>query len=90
MSGSPPELVDAAGRAAVSAAGRLVAPPRGALVFSCTGRIQALGAQLRAEAEAISSALAGAPVAGFYTYGEFARVTGATGFHNATVVVLAL
>ena len=27
---------------------------------------------------------------GFFTYGEFARVTGSTGFHNATVVVLAL
>jgi hypothetical protein len=32
----------------------------------------------------------GAPVAGFYTYGEIARTSGITGFHNQTLVVLAL
>ena len=32
----------------------------------------------------------GAPVAGFYTYGEIARTHGVSGFHNQTLVVLAL
>lgn len=31
-----------------------------------------------------------APVAGFYTYGEIARTSGMSGFHNQTLVVLAL
>ena len=33
---------------------------------------------------------AGGPVAGFYTYGEIARTHGVNGFHNQTLVVLAL
>jgi hypothetical protein len=40
-------------------------------------------ARIRAHAD-------GAPVAGFYTYGEFARTRGVNGFHNQTLVVLAL
>jgi hypothetical protein len=32
----------------------------------------------------------GAPVAGFYTYGEIARTHGVSGFHNQTLVVLAV
>ena len=32
----------------------------------------------------------GAPVAGFYTYGEIARTRGMSGFHNQTLVVLAV
>jgi len=32
----------------------------------------------------------GAPVAGFYTYGEIARTHGISGFHNQTLVVLAV
>jgi hypothetical protein len=31
-----------------------------------------------------------APVAGFYTYGEIARTKGVSGFHNQTLVVLAI
>jgi len=30
------------------------------------------------------------PLAGFYTYGEFARTRGARGMHHLTVVTLAL
>ena len=30
------------------------------------------------------------PVAGFYTYGEIARTHGQSGFHNQTLVVLAV
>ncbi len=90
MAGEAQDLVKAAGRAAGEAVGQLVTPPRGGLVFSCTGRVPALGAQVTAEAAAAHSAMGGTPICGFYTYGEFARVTGSTGFHNATVAVLAV
>ncbi|MDI6104246.1 FIST N-terminal domain-containing protein [Actinoplanes sp. NEAU-A12] len=89
LAGNQRDLVEAAGLAAATAAGRLSAPPRGALVFSCTGRVAPLGDSVPDEAAAIAGQLAGVPFAGFFTYGEFARVTGSTGFHNATVVVLA-
>jgi hypothetical protein len=90
MAGDWRDLVDAAGRATTDATEQLETVPRGALVFSCTGRIAPLGAQRQAEAAAVTGSLGGASVAGFFTYGEFARVTGSTGFHNATVVVLAV
>lgn len=89
LGGDHHDLVDAAGTAATTAAGMLDGPPRGALVFSCTGRVAPLGEALREEPAAIDARLGGVPFAGFFTYGEFARVTGSTGFHNATVVVLA-
>ena len=38
----------------------------------------------------ISSNARGAPVAGFYTYGEIARTQGMSGFHNQTLVVLSI
>jgi hypothetical protein len=45
---------------------------------------------VREEVEAVSSALNGVPVCGFYTYGEFARTTGSSGVHNSSVAVLVL
>lgn len=90
MAGQQADLVHAAGTAASTAVQRLQGESRGALVFSCAGRVEPLGDTVRAEADAIGAELGGAPFAGFFTYGEFARVTGSTGFHNATVVVLAL
>ncbi len=90
MAGDARELVDAAGRAGSDAIAQLDQAPRGALVFSCTGRVAPLGSQLAAEATAVSQAMGDCPMAGFFTYGEFARATGSTGFHNATVAVLAI
>jgi hypothetical protein len=90
MTGDWQDLVQAAERAGGEAAGQLVSQPRGALVFSCTGRVAPLGQHLGDEAAAVARSIGGQPMAGFFTYGEFARVTGSTGFHNATVVVLAL
>jgi hypothetical protein len=90
MTGDWQDLVEAAGRAGEDAASQLDAPPRGALVFSCTGRVAPLGKHFRDEATAIAGSIGDRPMAGFFTYGEFARVTGSTGFHNATVVVLAV
>jgi hypothetical protein len=89
MVGHWEDLIEAAeGAAGDAAAG--TTDPHGVLVFSCTGRIAPLGPHVTAEATAISNAIGAAPMAGLFTYGEFARVTGSTGFHNATVVVLAL
>jgi hypothetical protein len=90
MVGHWSDLIEAAEGAAGDAVARRTGDPRGALVFSCTGRIAPLGEHVTSEADAISRAIGAIPMAGFFTYGEFARVTGSTGFHNATVVVLAL
>jgi len=90
MTGDWRDLVDAAGQAAHDAVAQLDGPPRGGLVFSCTGRLAPLGDHVLAETAAVSRSMGGAPIAGFFTYGEFARVTGSTGFHNATVAVLTI
>jgi hypothetical protein len=44
---------------------------------------------ITAEVERIAEFAGGAPVAGFYTYGEIARTRGVNGFHNQTLVVVA-
>lgn len=65
--------------------------PLGMVAFDCIARRGVLGDRgVRAEVERIAKHAAGAPVSGFYTYGEFARTQGVTGFHNQTLVVLAL
>jgi hypothetical protein len=43
-----------------------------------------------AEIERLAGIASGTPVAGFYTYGEIARTRGVRGFHNQTLVVLAI
>jgi hypothetical protein len=64
--------------------------PLGMLAFDCIARKGVLGDDgIAAEVERIASYAAGAPVAGFYTYGEFARTHGLNGFHNQTLVVVA-
>lgn len=65
--------------------------PLGFVVFDCIARRGVLGeAGIEREVQRISDHAAGAPVAGFYTYGEFARTRGTGGFHNQTLVVLAV
>jgi hypothetical protein len=66
-------------------------PPVGMLAFDCIARrgvLQELG--LSREVARIAHHAGDAPVAGFYTYGEIARTSGTGGFHNQTLVVLAL
>ena len=64
---------------------------KGFLAFDCIARRGVLGeGGILDEVTRISSHSAGAPVVGFYTYGEIARTKGPTGFHNQTLVVLAL
>jgi hypothetical protein len=65
-------------------------PPVGLLAFDCIARKGVLGAGVDAEVARISQFAGGAPVSGFYTYGEIARTRGVSGFHNQTLVVLAL
>jgi hypothetical protein len=90
MSGDVQALIEGAQHAAEQAVGQLTGKARLALVFACGSRVPLLGDRVRDEIVAISSALDGAPVCGFYTFGEFARTTGSSGVHNSSVAVLAL
>lgn len=65
--------------------------PLGLVVFDCVARRAVLvDDAIDQEMDSIRSHAKGAPVAGFYTYGEIARNVGIKGFHNQTLVVLAL
>ena len=64
--------------------------PLGLLTFDCIARRGVLGEDgIVAEVRRIAEFAPGAPIAGFYTYGEIARVRGVNGFHNQTLVVVA-
>jgi len=66
-------------------------PPVGLIAFDCTARRGILGEEgVRREVQEIAARAPGAPVGGFYTYGEIARTRGSRGVHNATLVMLAL
>ena len=66
-------------------------PPIGVVAFDCIARRGVLGeAGIEREVDRIRALTDRAPVAGFYTYGEIARTHGITGFHNQTLVILAL
>ena len=66
-------------------------PPIGMIAFDCIARRGVLGEEgIRSEVGRIASHAPGSPVAGFYTYGEIARTKGLSGFHNQTLVVLAV
>jgi hypothetical protein len=65
--------------------------PLGMIAFDCIARRGVLGDPgIAREIERVAEHAAGAPVAGFYTYGEIARTHGISGFHNQTLVVLAV
>jgi hypothetical protein len=90
MTSDPASLLAGAESAALAARDQLDGPPRLAVVFSCCTRVPMLGESVAAEVETISRALGGVPSAGFYTCGEFARVSGSTGIHNSSVALLCL
>ncbi len=72
-------------------AGLAGAAPIGMLLFDCVARRSVLeSASADGEFECVQELLGPLPVAGFYTYGEIARTHGAGGFHNQTLVALAL
>ena len=65
--------------------------PLGLIAFDCIARRGVLGDEgVTTEIERLAGRAAGAPVAGFYTYGEFARTRGIVGAHQQTQVVLAI
>ena len=91
MEGDRRSSIAAAEGACQDAIAALNGPPLGLVAFDCTGRRRFLGEDGIAEEVASMSRMAeGAPLSGFYTYGEIARTHGISGFHNQTVVVLAL
>ena len=60
------------------------------LIFSCAGRLSALGPMAHQENEGLQDVWK-APMAGFYTYGEFGRaVNGKHEFHSTTCCWVAL
>jgi hypothetical protein len=66
-------------------------PPLGMVAFDCIARRGVLGDEgITNEIARVADGTQGAPMAGFYTYGEIARTHGVTGFHNQTLVLLAL
>ncbi|WP_337059316.1 FIST signal transduction protein [Kineococcus sp. G2] len=92
MAGDEEVMVDGARRACRDAAAALGGTaPAGMLVFSCVARRELLSrtGPLR-EARAAREAAGGADVLLNYSNGEIARVSGAAGCHNQTVVALAL
>jgi hypothetical protein len=67
------------------------AEPVGILAFDCGVRKMVLGPDgVKREIAAMARETAGVPLAGFYSYGEFARTRGARGLHRLTVVTLAI
>jgi hypothetical protein len=65
--------------------------PAGLLAFSCAALRTVLGDDgIERECARIATWAGDAPFAGFYTYGEIARIRGIDGFHNQTLAVLAI
>ena len=91
MEGDAESVLDATDRACAAALGGLDGPPLGMLAFDCIARRGVLGEPgIQTEIDRVALVAGGAPVAGFYTYGEIARTHGISGFHNQTLVVLAV
>jgi hypothetical protein len=90
--GDADSLMAAAETACVDAIDQLgEAPPLALLVFDCVARQGVLGAARCVEERQMMAARAGdAALAGFYTYGEIARTRGVHGYHNQTIVAVAL
>lgn len=92
MEGNEDSLLDGTQEACQEALAQLRgAEPVTILTFDCVGRRSVLGPDgIRSEVGNILAHARGAPIGGFYCYGEIARTHGVTGFHNQTVVVMAL
>lgn len=91
-SGDVDSLLAAADQACAEAVHALDGHPLVALlIFDCAGRRAVLGADgLAIERQLMRDHAGNAPLAGFYSYGEIARLRGANGFHNQTVIAVAL
>jgi hypothetical protein len=60
------------------------------VVFDCNARMQLLGDAVDEEIARIRHHAGDATIGGLYTWGEIARTRGSAGFHQQTLVVLAL
>ena len=91
MDGDDESVLTAAEEACREAAGMLGGTPLGVVAFDCETRSRFLGPGGReAEVALMAAGSHPAPVAGLYTWGEIARTKGMNGFHNQTLVVLAV
>jgi hypothetical protein len=92
MEGDAESVLEATGAACADALTVLDGgSPLGMIAFDCIARRGVLGDDgISTEVSRIAQSADGAPVAGFYTYGEIARTHGQSGFHNQTLVVLAV
>ena len=92
MGGDEESVLGATDRACAAALGAIGdRRPLGLLTFDCAARRGVLGDEgIVREIERVTRQADGAPVAGFYSYGEIARTSGVSGFHNQTIVVLAV
>lgn len=91
MEGDEGSVLTATDAACSDALENLDGPPLGLIAFDCIARRGVLGEEgIKTEIDRIATRASGAPVAGFYTYGEIARTRGISGFHNQTLVVLAV
>jgi hypothetical protein len=91
MEGDAASVLDATDAACQEALAALAGRPAiGVLAFDCIARKGVLGVGVEEEVQRVAAQAGAAPVAGFYTYGEIARTRGVSGFHNQTLVVLAV
>jgi hypothetical protein len=92
MQGDQESTLEAANEACKAAIDALDgATPLGLLAFDCISRSRVLGDEgTREEVERMLKVASGAPLSGFYTWGEIARTRGITGYHNQTLAVLAV
>lgn len=86
-------ILGGAAEAVAAAAERFDGVPSALLVFSCAARKQVLGTRTREEVDRLQARTGrDLPLAGFYTYGEVARISpdSPVRFHNETVVAVLL
>lgn len=86
------DVIDATDAACGEALGALGDDaPLALLAFDCNARLQVLGEEgARDEVARMAAHAGGAALTGWYTFGEIARTRGTAGFHQQTLVVLAL
>ncbi|HWI70364.1 MAG TPA: FIST N-terminal domain-containing protein [Baekduia sp.] len=82
------DATDAACREALDGLGG--EPALALLAFDCNARLLFLGDGVGDEVARLARHADGAALAGLYTFGEIARTRGSAGFHEQTLVVLAL
>ena len=82
MESTADTALDATDQACSAALAQLDGPAIGLLAFDCVARRAVLGADGIVEEVRRIESQTDAPVAGFYTYGEFASVSGISGFHK--------